>query len=135
MKNVSRKILMFLTLTLIFNLNSSCTKKLEDSSVRMAETTNAMQQSTQQQMNELLKLLEILTQTLGSSLGSIEKNFLTLVIVLQQMQLDLNELAKVSEPVRKMVEQMNVVLVKFFEKKETPNQETEDLSDLLGEEL
>lgn len=108
---------------------SSCTKKLEDSSARMAETSTALQQSTQVQMQHLLLLMDRLT----SSIGSLEQNFFSLIIVMQQMQIDLNELAKVSEPVRTMIIEMNKTFEKLFQKSETPNRETEDLSDILGE--
>jgi methyl-accepting chemotaxis protein len=106
---------------------TSCTKRLENSSAQMAETSTALQQSTKQQMDELLKIIDSLTKTIES----LDKNFFTLVLVLQQMQIDLNELAKVSEPVRNMLTQMNSVLDKLFEKEETPNQPSEDLDELL----
>ena len=105
----------------------SCTRRLESSSAQMAETSTALQQSTKQQMDELIKLIDSLNQTIIS----LDKNFLTLVLVLQSMQVDLNELAKVSAPVREIIEKMHTTLTDLFEKKETPNQKTEDIDDLL----
>ena len=78
-------------------------------------------------MDELIKLIDSLNQTIIS----LDKNFLTLVLVLQSMQVDLNELAKVSAPVREIIEKMHTTLTDLFEKKETPNQKTEDIDDLL----
>lgn len=118
----------FLILLLMMQLSISCSKKLESSSERMAETSTALQESTKQQMDKLLELMEKLTL----SIGNLEQNFLTLVILMHTMQVDLNELAKVSAPVREMITQMNSTLSALFEKKESPDMETEDLSDLIG---
>jgi len=113
---------------LCFLLITSCTKRLENSSAQMAETSTVLQQTTKQQMDELLKIIDSLTKTIES----LDKNFFTLVLVLQQMQVDLNELAKVSSPVREMLTQMNSVLDKLFEKKESPNRPTENIDELLN---
>jgi hypothetical protein len=114
---------------LLVQFSTACTRKLENSSEKMAETSTALQQSTQVQMERLLSLIEQLTK----SIGALENNFLSLIIIMQSMQLDLNELSNVSEPVRSLITQMNSTLTNLFQKSESPDLKTDDIGELLGD--
>jgi PBP1b-binding outer membrane lipoprotein LpoB len=115
-------LIIFLSLTL-----ASCAKKLEDNSSDMNETTQKLQVQTQDQMNQMIELMSKLEITISS----LDRNFEILIQLMSKMESSLEQLAKLSPPIRKMIDSINPILEGIFQDKVTEDKLTEDIDDLI----
>lgn len=114
---------------LVILLLCSCTKKLEQSSQQMAATSSALQESTKHQMDQLL----IYIQQLNITMKSLDQNFALLLNIMNLMNMNLEELAKLSPILQKFITDAQATLKEVFKTSKTQDLETENIEDFFKE--
>ncbi len=132
MKNNLRALLFILIFTL-----GSCAQKLENTTEKMsntteemANTTEKMQVATEKQIGDMLVYID----SLNGTMQLMEQHTLVLLTVMQQMQMSLQELTKIAPMAQSMIDSVQPLIQTMLKEQDTPNRDTDDLSDLFDKE-